>query len=190
MRHHTPQCTLPPTHANATGVRPFLVYFSLLFLQAGNAAASFLGLTPSARVLPVEPDEPQVAAAKDFLRTQRQVQQLVTGGFSSALASLTGRSTGRSTSSSAAGGYMYRSARAAAVAAPAAAPSVAAEQQPSSSSSSSGGSAERVGELSLLQRDEQLQELLRDEVIEQVAEQDMQRQQQQQAAAPSGSVAQ
>jgi hypothetical protein len=47
--------------------------------------------------------------------------------------------------------------------------------------------------LSLLQRDEQLQELLRDEVTKQVAEQDMQQQQQQQqqqAAAPTGTVVQ
>jgi len=36
--------------------------------QAGNSAARLLGLTPAVRVLPVEPDEPHVAAAKGAAR--------------------------------------------------------------------------------------------------------------------------
>lgn len=125
--------------------------------QAGNAAARFLGLTPVARVLPVEPDEPQVTAAKDLLRTQRQVQQLVTGGISSAFASLMGSGSGSGSGRSSSADI---SSPEVAVAAPA-----AAEQQ----------------SLSLLQQDERLQELLRDEVVEQVAQQDSVRKQQQEA---------
>lgn len=42
--------------------------------QAGNSAARLLGLTPAARVLPVEPDEPHIAAAKDAARARAQLQ--------------------------------------------------------------------------------------------------------------------
>jgi hypothetical protein len=119
-----------------------------------------------ARVLPVEPDEAQVAAAKDFLRTQRQVQQLVTGGFSSALANFTGSS---SRDSRAGVGYSPADGTGSSASSSTAAVAV----QTSSSSSNS----ERAGELSLLQQDEQLQELLRDEVVEQMGQQQQPKQQ-------------
>lgn len=152
-----------------------------VFPQAGNAAASFLGLIPVARVVPVEPDEPQIAAAKDFLRTQRQVQQLVTGGLSDVFANLTGSSS--SSARQAEVGYTHSPSRSKTVTAVPVAAAVSssteAEQQAASSSSGRGGG------LSLLQQDEQLQELLRDEVVQQVAEQDLKRQQQQQQATQS-----
>ena len=40
-------------------------------LQAGNAAARRCGLVPRVVVLPVEPDEPHVAAAKEAARVAR-----------------------------------------------------------------------------------------------------------------------
>ncbi|KAF8062940.1 hypothetical protein HT031_003779 [Scenedesmus sp. PABB004] len=49
-------------------------------LQAGNRAAARLGLAPVARVIPVEPDEPHVAAAKAALRLQRQLGAALTLG--------------------------------------------------------------------------------------------------------------
>lgn len=49
-------------------------------LIAGNRAASHLGLTPVARVLPVQPDEPHIAAAKAAVRVQRTLTRSVGGG--------------------------------------------------------------------------------------------------------------
>jgi len=147
-------------------------------LQAGNAAARFLGLTPAARVIPVEPDEPQVAAAKDLLRTQRQVQQLVVGSLGSAFAGLTGSSRLGSTI----GGVRVAAAAGAARVAARRDAGVAASTSSiaEADSSRSRRSSPQPEGLSLLQQDEQLQELLRDEVIEQVTEQDRQQRQQQQ----------
>lgn len=48
--------------------------------QAGNAAARLLGLTPAARVLPVQPDEPHVAAAKEAARARVAVSRALRGG--------------------------------------------------------------------------------------------------------------
>lgn len=70
-------------------------------MQAGNAAASFMGLRPVARVLPSEPDEPQIIAAKDVLRTQRQLARLASSGVA---AVLSGRRGGWSSSRSPAAG--------------------------------------------------------------------------------------
>jgi hypothetical protein len=118
--------------------------------QAGNAAASFLGLAPAAQVLPVAPDEPQIAAAKDLLRTQRQLAQLARGGFAAALSAVTGGGRGSGSSSS---------------------------------TGSSGGSGGTTG-VEQLREDEQLQQLLRSEVFEQLGEPEGTRQR---AAAPAPS---
>ncbi|GBF89848.1 amine oxidase [Raphidocelis subcapitata] len=49
-------------------------------LQAGNAAARLLGLAPAARVLPVQPDEPHVAAAKEAARARVVLSRALRGG--------------------------------------------------------------------------------------------------------------
>ncbi len=43
-------------------------------LQAGNAAARRCGLAPRARVLPAEPAEPHMAAAKEAARVARALE--------------------------------------------------------------------------------------------------------------------
>ncbi len=50
-------------------------------LQAGNAAARRCGLVPRSRVLPPEPDEPHIAAAKEAAR----VAKVLEGGLKAVL---------------------------------------------------------------------------------------------------------
>lgn len=141
-------------------------------MQAGNAAANFLGLAPAVRVLPVEPDEPQVMAAKELLRTQRQLQQIVTSGFGGVLTGMNGSGSRISRSWNAGTNAAVPTTKAAAPSQPT--PPNSAQADASSESSSSDTVSGR--DLSLLQQDEQLQEMLRDEVVAQVTEQQQQQQ--------------
>lgn len=125
----------------------------LLCLQAGNRAAARLGLIPAARVIPVEPDEPHVAAAKELLRTQRQLSKLQTSLFS---ASSSGSGSGGDTSTGQQLG-----------------PSSSRRSRSSSSSAwlADGSNSERRARES-----HELQQLLREEVEEQVEQQKRQEQ--------------
>uniref|UniRef100_A0A383VMW8 Amine oxidase domain-containing protein n=1 Tax=Tetradesmus obliquus TaxID=3088 RepID=A0A383VMW8_TETOB len=115
-------------------------------LQAGNRAAAQLGLAPGARVLPVEPDEPHVAAAKQLLKVQRQLGQLA-GSVAS--------SSSSSSSSSRRRGTSMRPA-----------------DTSSSSGSSSGGWIREAGDSERrAQASHELRDLMRAEVAEQVGEQ-------------------
>lgn len=67
--------------------------------QAGNRAAACLGLQPAARVLPVEPDEPHVAAAKEAARLPLQLGQLLRGSGSTLRPLGIGASSGSRSSS-------------------------------------------------------------------------------------------
>eukprot|EP00775_Hariotina_reticulata_P005158 gene5158-5396_t len=53
-------------------------------LQAGNLAAACVGLLPAAQVIPVEPDEAHISAAKDMIRLQRQAEQILAAAGPSA----------------------------------------------------------------------------------------------------------
>lgn len=118
-------------------------------------------------MLPVEPDEPQVIAAKDLLRTQRQLQTLAVGGLSAVLSSFTAGA-----GSAAAAGPGSSSSSVDSQAAGSNSVSVS-----HSSASRTGADMQRgVGQTAanmsmgaeLLREDEELQELLRDEVVEQL----------------------
>jgi hypothetical protein len=130
--------------------------------QAGNRAAARLGLVPACRVIPVEPDEPHVTAAKELLKVQRQLASL--GG--SVITSATSRRTSGSSST-------RRQQQQQVVG--------AAGSEGISSSSSSGSSGSWLSEASDSERradaSHELRELMIQEVGQQVAEQKRQEQQ-------------
>eukprot|EP00879_Flechtneria_rotunda_P025332 GHRR01026911.1.p1 GENE.GHRR01026911.1~~GHRR01026911.1.p1 ORF type:complete len:257 (+),score=94.03 GHRR01026911.1:1586-2356(+) len=82
-------------------------------LQAGNHAARMLGLRPAAQIIPVEPDEPHVTAAKEVLRTQRWLASLFTNGLhsSSRTSSRNSRSSSTTKASSSSGSSSSGSSR-------------------------------------------------------------------------------
>jgi hypothetical protein len=119
----------------------------LLLLQAGNRAAARLGLAAVSRVLPVEPDEPHVAAAKEALRLQRQLSQLAGNFAGPGSSSRRSRREQQQT------------------------PVGAAASSSSSSGSSGGWLAEATDSERRAQASHELRDLMRREVAEQVAEQ-------------------
>lgn len=125
-----------------------------IFLQAGNHAAARLGLRPVARVLPVEPDEPHVTAAKELLRFQQQLTTAV----------VTGAAVRRTGAGPANGGQQQQQRQQQVV--------------PSGGSSSRGGWADDGTDSERRAREShRLRQLLKEEMAEQVAEQEHEQQQ-------------
>jgi hypothetical protein len=130
-------------------------------LQAGNMAASFLGLTPAVYVIPVEPDEAHISVAKDLIRSQKQAKQMLAaagiGGwpFSSADAAMVSRTTSGSMPGPSGQQQQQQLSRK--------------PQEPQPTSAVNTPVRDQSPEM--LEKTEELWQLLRDEVTEQVEQQ-------------------